>query len=95
VSVVKRLVGSLFVATALAVIPMAGVGVAHADVCGSVNGPNGEVNGCTNGVPGVGALEGVVVADAIDEARQRAAGRPPCYTRYGVPYYTPGDAPCL
>ena len=36
----------------------------------------------------------VVVADAVDEARQRAQGRPPCYTREGVPYYTPGDAPC-
>jgi hypothetical protein len=23
-----------------------------------------------------------------------AAGRPPCYTPQGVPYYTPGDAPC-
>lgn len=37
----------------------------------------------------------VLVADAEDEARQRAEGLPPCYTREGVPYYTPGDAPCL
>ncbi|OBJ48550.1 hypothetical protein [Mycobacterium asiaticum] len=39
-------------------------------------------------------LGSIAAADAIDEARQRAEGRPPCYTREGVPYYTPGDAPC-
>ena len=36
----------------------------------------------------------IAAADAVDEARQRFQGRPPCYTREGVPYYTPGDAPC-
>ena len=36
----------------------------------------------------------IATADAVDEAQQRAEGLPPCYTREGVPYYTPFDAPC-
>lgn len=34
------------------------------------------------------------VAEFDDAAAQAAAGRPPCLTPAGVPYYTPGDAPC-
>lgn len=72
---------------------------AHADVCGSIGGPRLDINGCTEigrdveiGADVVGAA---VVADAADAAAQAAAGRPPCYTRDGVPYYTPGDDPCF
>jgi hypothetical protein len=78
---------------------VAGTGPAHADVCGYAGGPVGGVNGCTEigrdveiGADVVGAA---IVADAADAAAQAAAGRPPCYTRDGVPYYTPGDAPCF
>lgn len=60
---------------------------AHANYCPVTGGgtyPN--VLDCP-----IGSIAG---ADAVDEAKQRLEGRPPCYTREGVPYYTPGDAPC-
>jgi len=44
--------------------------------------------------PALCPVANVAAADEVDEARQRAEGLPPCYTREGVPYYTPGDAPC-
>lgn len=68
--------------------------VAHADVVVGpdiVIGPDVEVG------PGIADPEpagAVPVADAFDAAAQAAAGRPPCLTHDGVPYYTPGDAPC-
>ncbi|HTY29536.1 MAG TPA: hypothetical protein VMD51_15550 [Mycobacterium sp.] len=75
------------------------VAPAHADVCGNVGGPHLDVNGCTeighDVEIGADVLGAVVVADAADTAAQAAAGRPPCYTRDGVPYYTPGDDPCF
>jgi hypothetical protein len=50
------------------------------------------LGGCTNVTHDVGA--GVAVAGDDDAAAHAAAGQPPCYTPAGVPYYTPGDAPC-
>ncbi|MHA7653648.1 hypothetical protein ACX9NE_28060 [Mycobacterium sp. ML4] len=60
---------------------------ASADVCPAAEGGQ-YVN------PATCPLGSIARADALDEARQRLEGRPPCYTREGVPYYTPGDAPC-
>ena len=95
----KMFCAAVLVALGSAVTPMAVSASAHADVCGSVGGPRLDVNGCTDighdveiGADVVGAA---VVADAADAAAQAAAGRPPCYTRDGVPYYTPGDDPCF
>lgn len=68
---------------------------AQADVCGDVGGRHVSVGGCTDVAGDVAA--GAVVAGAAtadDAAAQAAAGQPPCYTPQGVPYYTPGDAPC-
>ena len=86
-------------ATILVAASATGAGAAHADVCGYAGGPYIGVNYCTEighdvqiGADVVGAA---VVADTADAAAQAAAGRPPCYTRDGVPYYTPGDAPCF
>ncbi len=67
-------------------------GVSRADVCADAGGRHVDVGGCTNGVGGAAA--GAAVAGDDEAAAQAAAGRPPCYTPTGVPYYTPGDAPC-
>ena len=65
--------------------------VSKADVCADV-GRHVNVGGCTNAAND--AAVGVAVAGSDDAAAQAAAGQPPCYTPTGVPYYTPGDAPC-
>lgn len=62
-----------------------------------VVGPNVVVGPDVQVGPGIADPEpagAVPVADAFDAAAQAAAGRPPCLTGDGVPYYTPGDAPC-
>jgi hypothetical protein len=66
--------------------------VSGADVCADAGGRHVDVGGCTNIARD--ATVGVAVANADDAAAQAAAGQPPCYTPAGVPYYTPGDAPC-
>jgi len=85
----KKLSAGLLLGMAIAALPVAHTPVAHADVCG----PNGQPVGCIPPV-GSGVVGSVVVADAVDEWRQRAEGRPPCFTAAGVPYYTPGNEPC-
>lgn len=68
---------------------------APADVCGNVGGRHVSAGGCTDIARD--ATVGAAVAGAAapeDAAAQAAAGRPPCYTPAGVPYYTPGDLPC-
>ncbi len=84
-------------AAAAAILPVAGSPSAQADVCAVGEAPG--TNGCVSDAPivgeGIGILGSIAVADAIDEWHQRAAGRPPCFTPEGVPYYTPGNSPCL
>lgn len=93
----KKVSATLFTALALTALPLALPGAASAEVCGTVGGQVVNVNGC---IPpgavanGAGIVGSIAVADAIDEWHQRASGRPPCYTAQGVPYYTPGNAPC-
>jgi len=69
---------------------------AHADVCGNVGGRHVSAGGCTDIARDatVGAAVAGATAAPEDAAAQAAAGRPPCYTAAGVPYYTPGDLPC-
>ena len=88
----KKLAAALFTAMALAAVPVAVAPAANADVCGSVGGRHVDVGGCTH--VGADVAAGVAVADDNDAAAQAASGQPPCYTPAGVPYYTPGDAPC-
>jgi hypothetical protein len=66
--------------------------VSNADVCAGAGGRHVDVGGCTN--VGHDAAVGVAVAADDEAAAQAAAGQPPCFTPAGVPYYTPGDAPC-
>ncbi len=67
-------------------------GVSKADVCADAGGRHVDVGGCTD--PARDAAVGGAVAGDDDAGAQAAAGQPPCYTPTGVPYYTPGDAPC-
>jgi hypothetical protein len=88
----KKLAATVLTAMAMAAVPLAIAPGAHADVCGDVGGRHVSVGGCTN-VAGDVAV-GTAIATDDDAAAQAAAGQPPCYTPAGVPYYTPGDAPC-
>lgn len=81
----KKFSVALLATVAAATLQMTIAAPAHANVC-PAEGP--YINPATCPVGSIAA------ADALDEARQRIDGRPPCYTREGVPYYTPGDAPC-
>jgi hypothetical protein len=78
------------VPAAIATIQTPAVG--KADVCADAGGRHVDVAGCTN--VGSDVAVGVAVAGDDEAAAQAAAGQPPCYTPSGVPYYTPGDAPC-
>jgi hypothetical protein len=94
----KKLIAALFAALGMALAPMAfvlvaGAPVANAEVCGAVGGRHVDVGGCSHVVGDVAA--GVALANDDDWAAQEAGGQPPCYTPSGVPYYTPGDAPCV
>ncbi|WP_167100854.1 hypothetical protein [Mycobacterium sp. DL592] len=91
----KKIRAALLAAAIIGASPLVVTPAAHADVCGDVGGRHVSVGGCTNVAGDVAA--GAVVAGAAtadDAAAQAAAGQPPCYTPQGVPYYTPGDAPC-
>jgi hypothetical protein len=91
----KKLSAVVLAAMAVGAAPIAMAPVAGADVCGDVGGRHVSVGGCTNVAGDVAtgaAVAGAATAD--DAAAQAAAGQPPCYTPQGVPYYTPGDAPC-
>ncbi len=89
----KKTTAAVLFLLASAAVPAVSTPVAaHADVCGSVGGRHVSAGGCTN-VTGDAAVAAAVAAPE-DAAAQAAAGRPPCYTPAGVPYYTPGDLPC-
>ena len=82
--------GMVVVLAALATIQP--TGVSNADVCAGAGGRHVDVGGCTNVAHD--AAVGVAVAGDDEAAAQAASGQPPCFTPAGVPYYTPGDAPC-
>jgi hypothetical protein len=94
---IRSWAAGLGMAVVLAAVPAAiatiqPTAVSNADVCAAAGGRHVDVGGCTNGVHP--AAVGVAVAADDDAAAQVAAGQPPCFTPAGVPYYTPGDAPC-
>jgi hypothetical protein len=84
----------LFLATMSAPVVLSPA--AHADVCANVGGRHVTAGGCTNIARDatVGAAVAGATTNPEDAAAQAAAGRPPCYTAAGAPYYTPGDLPC-
>jgi hypothetical protein len=83
---VKKISFTLLAMVTAAALQMGIAPAAHADDCID--------DGFAYTHPALCPVASETAADAIDEARQRAEGLPPCYTREGVPYYTPGDAPC-
>lgn len=91
-----KIATALLIFAACAATPIVIAPAAQADVCGDVGGRHVSVGGCTNGAADVAAGAAIAGAAAApeDAAAQAAAGRPPCYTPAGVPYYTPGDLPC-
>lgn len=105
----KKFAAVLLSAAALSAIPAAIAPVAQADVCGDIGGRHVTVGGCTPGIAGDAvdaAVAGAAVADASDWARYGLPetyafslvpafpGEQPCISPNGLPYYTPGDAPC-
>src|ERR1700689_3011725 len=94
---IRSWTAGLGMVVALAAIPAAIAtiqtpGISKADVCADVGGRHVDAGGCTHAANG--AAVGAARAGSDDAAAQAAAGQPPCYTPTGVPYYTPGDAPC-
>ncbi|GAY19245.1 hypothetical protein [Mycobacterium sp. shizuoka-1] len=105
----KKIAAVLLSAAALSAIPAAIAPVAQADICGDVGGRHVTVGGCTPGIAGDAvdaAVAGAAVAGATDWARYgfpesyayslvpAFPGEAPCISPTGLPYYTPGDAPC-
>jgi hypothetical protein len=81
----KKSAAAVLFLLASAAVPAVSTPVTHADV--------GAHIGVGDNVAGDAAVAAAVAAPE-DAAAQAAAGRPPCYTPAGVPYYTPGDLPC-
>jgi len=101
----KKTVATLIGALALAGLPALTAPLAGATICGDVGGPWVNVGGCTPGIGGVAdaAIAGAAVADWARYGFDRAypftltpafPGEAPCISPAGLPYYTPGDAPC-
>ena len=84
--IVKKFSVTLLATAAAAAVQISIAPAAHADDCVD--------EGYSYTHPALCPVANIAAADALDEAQQRAEGRPPCYTPEGVPYYTPFDAPC-
>ena len=103
-----KFAATLLTAAALAAIPAAVTPVAQADVCGDVGGPYVRVGGCTDVARDVAVpvIAGADVVAADEWARYgfpvdypyslvpAFPGEAPCISPTGLPYYTPGIAPC-
>lgn len=105
----KKMTATMLSALALAAVPTAIAPVAQADICGDVGGRHVSVGGCTPGLAGDAvdaAVAGAAVVGATDWARYgfpenyayslvpSFPGEAPCISPTGLPYYTPGAAPC-
>ncbi|MCI4674151.1 hypothetical protein [Candidatus Mycolicibacterium alkanivorans] len=106
----KKTAAILLSLAALSAIPAAIAPVAQADVCGDFGGRHVAIGGCTPGFAddAVDAAVAAGAADAVanDWARYgfpasyayalvpSFPGEAPCISPTGLPYYTPGDAPC-
>ena len=100
------LTSSLLAAAAVATIPFAVAPAAQADICGDIGGRHVSVGGCTPGLAG-DAIDAAVAGTAIASLDRFGfpgnyatseipsfPGEAPCISPTGLPYYTPGDAPC-
>ena len=100
---------TLFTALAMASVPAIMTPTAQAEVCGEIGGRYVRVAECGPGLVGLGvdaAVAGAAVAGADDWVRYgfpeaypfslvpAFPGEVPCISPAGLPYYTPGAAPC-
>lgn len=104
----KKTTATLIGALALASLPALITPVAQADVCGDVGGRHVSVGGCTDVARDIAApiVAGAAVVGVDDWARYgfdqaypysmvpAFPGEQPCISPAGLPYYTPGNAPC-
>ena len=104
----RKLTATLLTAMALAAVPAAIAPVAQAEVCVGDAWRHVGIGGCTNVVGDVAgaAVAGAAVADVAAANRYGFAenypvsewpafpGEAPCISPAGIPYYTPGNAPC-
>jgi len=104
----KKTTATLIGALALASMPALIAPVASADVCGDVGGRYVSVGGCTDVARDIAApvVAGAAVAGVGEWARYgfpeaypyalvpAFPGEAPCISPTGLPYYTPGNAPC-
>ena len=99
---VKKTAAVLLTAAALSAIPAAIIPVAQADICGDFGGRRVTVGGCTPGIAG-DAIDAAVAGDWVRYGLPETyafslvpafPGEQPCMSPNGLPYYTPGDAPC-
>ncbi|MEI6254418.1 MAG: hypothetical protein WCP30_16605 [Mycobacteriaceae bacterium] len=104
----KKFAATLLTTAALAAVPAAIAPVAQADVCGDVGGRHVSVGGCTDVARDVADpfIAGAAVVGVDDWARYgfpeayayalvpTFPGEAPCISPTGLPYYTPGAAPC-
>lgn len=102
----KKSAAILLSLVALSAAPVMIVPVAQADVCGDIGGRHVTVGGCTPGIAG-DAVDAAVAGAAVDDWARYGfpesyayslvpafPGEAPCISPTGLPYYTPGDAPC-
>jgi hypothetical protein len=99
---VKKIAVVLLSAAALSAIPAAISPLAQADVCGDIGGRHVTVGACTPGIAG-DAVDAAVAGDWVRYGLPETyafslvpafPGEQPCISPAGLPYYTPGDAPC-
>ena len=103
----KRTALILLSVAAWSVIPAVIAPAAQADICGDVGGRHVNVGGCTPGIAG-DAVDAAVAGGVADEWARYGfpasyayalvpafPGEAPCISPTGLPYYTPGDAPCF
>lgn len=108
-SMTKKMTATVLTAMAMTALPATMIPVAQAEICGDVGGRHVSVGGCTPGIVGGvadAAVVGAAVATADDWGRYgfpegyayslypAFPGEAPCISPTGLPYYTPGAAPC-
>ena len=100
----KKIVATLVGALAMSALPLIAIPAAQAEICGEA-GRYVRVGGC---VDPIGDVAGAAVAGAAIAGVDRWGfgvpyainefpafpGEAPCFSPNGLPYYTPGDAPC-
>lgn len=98
----KKMTATLFTALAMASVPAIMAPAAQAEICGELGGRYVGVAECGPGLVGLG-VDAAVAGDWVRYGFPQAypfsmvpafPGEVPCISPAGLPYYTPGAAPC-